>query len=191
MESVLACHPAVPTEWPAGWQIPVHYDVCTQPPLPGQHCRSTQIKAFRSAAETWQSYTDKIYMHTSSIHDRLRMDCRLYVDPRIRTRVTLDLCCVLREDPPPFEAILVIFGRRSLIFYCLKALGKKWKMTPLLCACAAVITLETQKCQKRAPRSVEFNFFINPLRAIHTWIRRTRRIRLHKKGWFSICQVWQ
>ena len=32
---------------------------------------------------------------------------------------------------------------------------------------------------------------VNPLRAIHTWIRRTRRIRLHIKGWFSICQVWQ
>ena len=34
-------------------------------------------------------------------------------------------------------------------------------MTPFLCACAVVITLETQKCRKRAPRSVEFNFFIN------------------------------
>ena len=34
-------------------------------------------------------------------------------------------------------------------------------MTPLLCACAVVITLETQKCRKRAPHSVEFNFFIN------------------------------
>ena len=34
-------------------------------------------------------------------------------------------------------------------------------MTPLLCACAVVITLETQKCRKWAPRSVEFNFFIN------------------------------
>ena len=33
-------------------------------------------------------------------------------------------------------------------------------MTPLLCACAVVITLETQKFRKRAPRSVEFNFFI-------------------------------
>ena len=31
----------------------------------------------------------------------------------------------------------------------------------------------------------------NPLRAIHTWIRRIRQIRLHKNGWFSICQVWQ
>ena len=29
-----------------------------------------------------------------------------------------------------------------------------------LCACAVVITLKTQKCRKRAPRSVEFNFFI-------------------------------
>ena len=34
-------------------------------------------------------------------------------------------------------------------------------MTPLLCACVVVITLETQKCRKRAPRSVEFNFLIN------------------------------
>ena len=34
-------------------------------------------------------------------------------------------------------------------------------MTPLLCACAVVIILETQKCRKRAPRSVEFNFFIS------------------------------
>ena len=34
-------------------------------------------------------------------------------------------------------------------------------MTPLLYACAVAITLETQKCRKRAPRSVEFNFFIN------------------------------
>ena len=33
-------------------------------------------------------------------------------------------------------------------------------MTPLLCACAVVITLETQKCRKRAPHSVEFNFSI-------------------------------
>ena len=67
----------------------------------------------------------------------------------------------IKAGPPPLEAILVIFGRRALIFFCLKALGKKWKMTPLLCACAVVITLETQKCRKRAPRSVEFNFFIN------------------------------
>ena len=33
-------------------------------------------------------------------------------------------------------------------------------MTPRLCACAVVITLEMQKCRKRAPHSVEFNFFI-------------------------------
>ena len=65
---------------------------------------------------------------------------------------------MLRQDP--LEAILVIFGRRALIF-CLKALGKKWKMTPLWCARALEITWETQKCRKRAPRSVEFNFFIN------------------------------
>ena len=61
----------------------------------------------------------------------------------------------------PLEAILCIFGRRALIFFfCLKALGKIWKMTQLLCACAVVITLKTQKCRKSAPRSVEFNFYI-------------------------------
>ena len=39
-----------------------------------------------------------------------------------------------------------------------------------LCACAAVITFETQRCQKRAPRSVEFTFFINCLRfLIFAW----------------------
>ena len=31
----------------------------------------------------------------------------------------------------------------------------------ILCACAVVITLDTQKCRKGAPRSVEFNFFTN------------------------------
>ena len=62
----------------------------------------------------------------------------------------------LRQDP--LEAILVIFGRRALIFFVWKLL-EKWTMTPLLCACAMVITLETQKCRKRAPHSVEFNFF--------------------------------
>ena len=30
-------------------------------------------------------------------------------------------------------------------------------MTPILCACTVVITLEKQKCRKGAPRSVEFN----------------------------------
>ena len=47
------------------------------------------------------------------------------------------------------------------MFFCLKALGKIRKLTPLSCACAVVITLETQKCRKKAPHSVEFNFFIN------------------------------
>ena len=60
----------------------------------------------------------------------------------------------------PLEAIFIIFGRRALIFL-FESSWKIWKMTPLLCACAVVITWETQKCRKRAPRSVEFNFFIN------------------------------
>ena len=47
-------------------------------------------------------------------------------------------------------------------FFVLKALGKKWKMIPLLCACAVVITFETKNVEKlRAPRSIEFNFYID------------------------------
>ena len=35
--------------------------------------------------------------------------------------------CMLKvfKAGPPLEAILVIFGRRALFFFCLKALGKK------------------------------------------------------------------
>ena len=84
---------------------------------------------------------------------------------------------ILRQDP--LEAILVIFSRRALIFLCLKALGKIWKMTPLLCACAVVITLETQKCWKRTPRSVEFNFFVNCDRQKRFSQNERRRADLH------------
>ena len=45
-------------------------------------------------------------------------------------------------------------------------------MTPLLYACAVVITLETQTCRKYAPRFVEFNFFTNRNR--RNWFRRTK-----------------
>ena len=48
----------------------------------------------------------------------------------------------------PLEAILVIFGRSFLNVFVSNVL-KICKMTPLLCACAVVITLETQKCRKR------------------------------------------
>ena len=50
------------------------------------------------------------------------------------------------------------------MFFCLKGLGKIWKMSSLLCACAVVTTLETQKCWKKAPRFATFNFFTNRIR---------------------------
>ena len=63
----------------------------------------------------------------------------------------------LRQDPPPPPPPLsyfVIFGCRALIFFLLfESSWKNMKMTPLLCACAVGITLETQKCRKRVPRS--------------------------------------
>ena len=33
MEAILTCHPAVSTEWLAGWQFRVYYDVCARSPL--------------------------------------------------------------------------------------------------------------------------------------------------------------
>ena len=48
-------------------------------------------------------------------------------------------------------------------------------MTPLLGACSVVITLETEKCRKRAPRSVEVNVFINCDR--HKWFSQNKRRR--------------
>ena len=56
------------------------------------------------------------------------------------------------------DAILVIFGCRTLIFVWSKALWQIWKMTPPFGACAVVVTVETQKCRKEAPRFVKFNF---------------------------------
>ena len=60
---------------------------------------------------------------------------------------------------PPWGYFSHLWSQR-INFFLFESSWKKWKMTPLLCACAVVITLETQKCRKRAPRSVEFNFFI-------------------------------
>ena len=85
--------------------------------------------------------------------------CKWWLDQKKSHFREKDFGLSLRQDP--LEAILVMFGRRALIFFYLKALEKNEKMTPPLCACAVVIILETQKCRKRAPRSVEFNFFIN------------------------------
>ena len=99
------------------------------------------------------------FSHPSLAHETNDLE-KLHHSNFVRVRYVFWKAEYLRQDP--LEAILVIFGRRALIFFfCLKALRKKWKMTPLLCACAVVITLETKKCRKRAPRSVEFNFFNN------------------------------
>ena len=68
--------------------------------------------------------------------------------------------CKKVKNDQKLEAILVIFGRRALIFLFESSWKSMQKMTPLLCACALVITMETQKCRKWAPHSVEFNFLL-------------------------------
>ena len=63
----------------------------------------------------------------------------------------------LRQEPPPLEDILVIFGHRALIFFLFEC---SWENMKYDTACAVVITLETQKCRKRAPRSFKIHFYI-------------------------------
>ena len=54
---------------------------------------------------------------------------------------------LFRFKAGPLEAILVVFGRRFLNFFLFE---RSWKnMTPLLCSCEVVNTLETRKCQKK------------------------------------------
>ena len=78
----------------------------------------------------------------------------------VRCSLEASMICTsstLRQDPLAWG----YFSHSFIKNICLKGLGKVWKMTPRLCACAVVITLETQKCRKKAPRFVEFNFFTN------------------------------
>ena len=61
----------------------------------------------------------------------------------------------LRQDP--LEAILVIFGRRALIFL----FESSWKNMKNLCACAVVITLETQNVENGHLAPSNLTFFID------------------------------
>ena len=63
---------------------------------------------------------------------------------------------------PPLEAILVIFGRRALIFFVLfESSWKKMKNDTTFVRMRSGDHLGDAKMSKRAPRSVEFNFFTN------------------------------
>ena len=70
----------------------------------------------------------------------------------------------IKAGPPPpleVEAILVIFGRRALIFFLFESSWKKMKNDTTFVRMRSGDHLGDAKCRKRAPRSVEFNFFIN------------------------------
>ena len=64
---------------------------------------------------------------------------------------------LLRQDP--LEAILVIFGRRALIFL-FESSWKKMKNDTTFVHMRSGDHLGDAKCRKRAPRSVEFNFLL-------------------------------
>ena len=67
---------------------------------------------------------------------------------------------VLRLRQDPLEAFLVIFGRRAFIFFVWKLL-EKMKNDATLVRMRSGDHLGDAKMSKRAPRSVEFNYFIN------------------------------
>ena len=53
-------------------------------------------------------------------------------------------------------------------------------MTPLLCACAVAVTVETQKCRIKAPCFVEFKFLTNRNRQKRFSQNERRRAGLQK-----------
>ena len=100
----------------------------------------------------------------------------------------------LGEEVARLETLVCFFGEDVLnkkVEAYLKYLVVFWKALPWNkpLPIGAVVTLKMIELQDTFCILTFLKF--NPLRAIHTWIRRTRRIRLYKKGWFSICQVWQ
>ena len=70
--------------------------------------------------------------------------------------------------------LMILECSSPLNLFCLKVLGKIGKMTPRLCSCAVVIKLERQKCQKKAPHFVEFDFSTNPNNSQRVARRSTR-----------------
>ena len=62
----------------------------------------------------------------------------------------------LRQDP--LEAILVNFSHSFLIFFFVWKVFEKYKKWHHV-RMRMVRTLETQRCWKKAPRFIEFNFF--------------------------------
>ena len=63
-----------------------------------------------------------------------------------------------KEPRTPLEAILVIFGRRALIFFFESSWKNVKSNTTFMRMCRGDHHGDA-KCRKRAPRSVEFNFF--------------------------------
>ena len=51
----------------------------------------------------------------------------LYLQTKTGVRQEKETETSLRQDPPPLEAILVIFGRRALIFFLFESSWKKMK----------------------------------------------------------------
>ena len=64
----------------------------------------------------------------------------------------------LRQDP--LEAILVIFGRRALIFFLFESSWKNMKNDTTFVRMRSGDHLGDAKKSKRAPRSVKFNFLL-------------------------------
>ena len=63
-------------------------------------------------------------------------------------------------------------------------------MTPLLCAYAVVVTVETQRCRKRAPRFVEFKFLTNRNGPKRIWLVNMMIFYLHIQEHDWVEEYW-
>ena len=70
----------------------------------------------------------------------------------------LRITSILSGPPPPFEAILVIFGRSSFIFFLFESSWKNENDTTFVRMRSGYHRGDAKK-SKKAPRSVELNYF--------------------------------
>ena len=96
----------------------------------------------------------------------------------------------LRQDPPPIEAILAIFGRRALFFFFVWKLSKNMNNDTTFVHMRSGDHLGDAKMSKRAPRSVEFNFFLLIARDRNGFRRMKREGQIYKTfpQIFNFCQ---
>ena len=138
---------------------------------------------------SWTDFVELGLKHMAACHILVESQLR---SPDNTTEASLAyLANVIKAGPPPpFEAILVIFGSRALIFFLFESSWKKMKNDATFVRMRSGHHLGDAKCRKRAPRSVEFNFFNNCDRQKRFSQNERRRADLQKMASDFLIFAW-